>query len=320
MLIGGECTRQFKARLAALARVPDVQLFSSGRAALRAALLALNLPKGAAVAVPTYACKAVAWSIEAAGLELALCDITPEWQLSPDAVAAAVGKGCRAILLAPPFGLLQSAAPFRRYGLPVIHDLCQASPAALAKADRASLGDIAVMSFHPTKYSCASGGGAAFDLNGRYSPALTETEHNLSEIAPLTAMQSAMGLVQLDRLEEFGLRRRAIFQRYAAALSESDWRPLKRALDVPVDNLLRVPVRVEAGQLDHYFAQFAALGVTARQGVDNLIHGDMELPDTEFPNACAAFENTLSIPFHPSLSDDEVNRVAGALTAILGAR
>jgi perosamine synthetase len=313
MLIGGELTAAFRSRLGDLA-ASECYLFSSGRAALTSALRALQLPARSSVAVTTYACSAVAWSIAAAGLGVVPCDVGDNWLTGVSQMEAAVDAGCRAIVLAPPFGIVQSAEPFRRFGLPIIHDLCQASPAALASTPREHLGDIAIASFHPTKYVCAGGGGAALDLTGRHSASLADVEADGS--APFAETQAALGLAQLARLGEFQERRAAIFDRYSS-LRPHHWPDPLATLGSAAGDLLRIPIVVDRERFAETVAAFARHGVTARLGVDNLLHRNMDQPDAKFPGAVAAYDATLSLPFHPSLSDAEVEQVAHAIDAIL---
>src|SRR5262249_35213628 len=135
-------------------------LFSSGRSALRAGLEALQLPPSSGIIVQTYVCDAVLWAIGASGHRPVLSDIGQGWTCGVEQMMTVMDGSCKALVLAPPFGFFQSAQPFRRLGLPIVHDLCQASPRLLRAQRPHDIGDLAVLSFHPTKYMCAAGGGA----------------------------------------------------------------------------------------------------------------------------------------------------------------
>jgi dTDP-4-amino-4,6-dideoxygalactose transaminase len=317
MLIGGRVTEIWRSRIAGPSANLPAQLFCSGRQALRAALAALMLPPGSGVVVPTYACEAVAWAIRAAGLRIVPCDNGQKWLSTPETVEMVIDDGCGAILLAPPFGLLQSAAAFRRFGVPIIHDLCQASPQTFWSSPKSELGDIAVLSFHPTKYLCAGGGGATFDLAGNYRHVLETIEQEWFEVSPFGELQAALGNAQLDRLEAFGQRRSKLFDTYCDVLPREIITALTEAMDVPSSALHRMPLLLGPGIPVGLFDSFASRDVTVRLGVDNLIHRKLGLPDEQFPNAILAFDQTLSAPFHPSLSDAEADRVASALAALL---
>jgi len=317
MFIGGEATALFRRRLMGLAGNATAQLFSSGRQALLAALRTLELPPRSGVVMPTYVCDAVAWAVTAAGLRPVLCDVGQHWLVTPETVEAAIDPDCAAILLPPPFGLLQSAKPFRDFGLPIIHDLCQASPQLLAETQSGDLGDILVLSFHPTKYACAGGGGATLSFTAKYGARLAVIEQERMGDSPFTELQAAIGSVQLEKLAAFSTRRTELYMRYAAAIPDPVLDTLHSARDVPEGYLLRMPLIVPHGLASDYFPAFAERGIIVRQGVDNLVHRRLALSDDAFPNAADAFARTLSMPFYPALSDVEASRVAEALTAIL---
>ena len=150
-LAGGTALPEFRREISRIAGAGRTFIFPSGRVAVLAALAALNVERGRSVVVQTYVCDAVVWAIKQAGLVPTFCDIGAGWVATPETVAQAISDRAGAIVLAPPFGLFQSAQPFREFGLPIIHDLCQASPATLA--DRwEEAGDLIALSFHATKY------------------------------------------------------------------------------------------------------------------------------------------------------------------------
>ena len=64
-------------------------------------------------------------------------------------------------------------------------------------------------------------------------------------------------------------------------------------------------------------SRFAAYGVSIRKGVDQLAHRAKGLHDAPFPNALRAYNHTVSVPFYPALTDDEVEAVGAALSELL---
>ena len=166
LIYGGGVREQFAEKLQEITGGSAIALFPTGRAAISAGLRALNLLKGGQVLVQTYVCDAVIDAIEGSGLEPSLCDIDDGWSAGVSELARKRTSQTVAIVLAPPFGLAPSTADVRRLGLPIILDLCQADPeAGLSMADR-NTADLIALSFHPTKYICAAGGGALIDPIG----------------------------------------------------------------------------------------------------------------------------------------------------------
>lgn len=292
-------------------------LFPTGRAAVRSCLEALRLPPGSGVVVQTYVCDAVLWAIEAAGYRPVLCDIGDGWTCGPAQVASVLDPQCRALVLAPPFGFRQCATPFAQFELPIVHDLCQASPGLPASGIAGELGELVALSFHPTKYLCAAGGGAALDLTGRYVADLRNSEKYVQQFAPFGEMQAAIGIEQLRRLGEFRARRRSIANSYLSRAPTASIASLLACADVDPGDMLRLPFDTGGRDLRRLFESFAQRGITARHGVDQLAHRLLGLDDKTFTNAVRAFENTLSLPFYPALADRDVERVAGAIEEVL---
>lgn len=308
MLLGGREIELFQAALASLSRRTGVAMFSSGRMAIRAALASLKLPAGSGVVVQTYVCDAVVWAIRENGLKTVFCDVGEGWTATPETVAAVWSPGCRALILAPPFGLRQSARAFRHFSVPIVHDLCQASPLLFVDAGPGDIADFATLSFHPTKYICAGGGGA---LLGAASPR-DGVGAAWSEAAPFNEMNAAMGRVQLDRLRELRDRRTMIAALYfdaAGTLADG----LRANADVAPGDLFRIPLRSDRATFDEITAHFAAQGISVRRGVDQLAHRIAGESDAAYPNALACFAQTFSLPFYPALSDDDAGRIARAL-------
>jgi perosamine synthetase len=305
MLLGGKEVDGFRTDLGGIAGRNEVALFASGRMAIRAALATLNLPGGSGVVVQTYVCDAVVWAIRENGLRPVFCDIGEGWTATPETVAAAWTPDCRALILAPPFGLRQSAREFGHVAGPIIHDLCQASPMVLADAGAGDIASLATLSFHPTKYVCAGGGGALLG-------AAESGDAARAEAAPLSEMNAAMGRVQLGRLGEFRQRRGTIAALYfEAARGMAD--RLRANSDVAPGDLFRMPLQSGRRSFDEVAAIFAAEGVIARHGVDQLAHRIAGEPDAAYPSATARFGQTFSPPFYPALSDDDAGRVARVL-------
>lgn len=318
MLVGGSLHGRFTSALCELSpSIAHASVFSSGRAALLAALRAANLPLDSGVIVQSYVCDAVLWAIHQAGCRPVLCDIGDGWTSDISHVERTLDSSCKALILAPPFGLLQSARPFRVFGIPIIHDLCQASPRILTQFDTADFGDLVVLSFHPTKYMCAVTGGAVLDLNGAYAKKLFTLHSETDSVAPFSDLQAALGLGQLDRLFIFKRRRQEIARRYLATVDGQHSAKLARARDVDLGDLYRLPLDLPEVDLLPMFDAFGREGIMARRGVDQLAHRLLGRPDCDFPNSVRAFNRTFSLPYHPSLTDEEVETVAGTAGRLL---
>ena len=59
--------------------------------------------------------------------------------------------------------------------------------------------------------------------------------------------------------------------------------------------------------------KFEKIGIYVRKGVDELLHRLIGLDDKDYPNAVRLYNETISIPFYPSLSKGEIQRITKSL-------
>lgn len=315
MLAQGAQTRRFETEMAAWMGGDDGIALASGSCAITLALQTLDAPRAGSVVVPSYVCRSVLDAIRAADLRPRLCDSGPDWVVTADSVNAAVDAETVAIIVPHLYGLAADIGGITRIGPPVIEDCAQlvghACPGPMHAHAR-------VLSFHPTKCLTTGEGGmmiaqdAAMLARARALRDGGETDRRI--FSPLSDLAAALGLAQLSRYSSFLVRRREIGARYLAALSRAPML-LRPAWHLADGMLFRFPLRLPGG-LERWSGFFARHGVAVRRGVDELLHRSLGLPDDAFPEATHAFDTTVSVPLHPSMSAEEIQRCVGALSAL----
>jgi UDP-4-amino-4-deoxy-L-arabinose-oxoglutarate aminotransferase len=131
--------------------------------------------------------------------------------------------------------------------------------------------------------------------------------------SPLTDLQAALGLSQLARYDSFLLRRKAIAEIYFEELKDC---PIDLPGNVRARSIFfRFPV-LTGGDFDRQRAQFSALGVHVRRGVDQLLHRLVREDAADYPSAERTFEATVSLPLYPALTDVEVEQIVAACRAV----
>src|SRR5262245_4468864 len=320
MVAQGERTRGFERAVAAWVGATDGVAVGSGTAALDLALESLDLAEGDQVVLPSYVCGSVMEAVVARGALPALCDVGRDWVVTASDVAARLGPRVRAIVVPHMYGIFADVAAFRRFGIPVVEDFSQAVGAA---GERPISGDVAVVSFHPTK--CLTTGEGGMALSNR--PPLLERMRQLRDgtdrgvrgrrFSPMSDLAGALGLSQLARYERALARRRLIADRYRTILAALAPECLPESTFANT-MFFRFPVRLPGGTEAHA-ASFAARGVVVRKGVDRLLHRTLGLADAEFPVSVSLFETTVSLPIYPALSDEELSRCLEAAQGVLGA-
>ncbi|MBL7810784.1 MAG: DegT/DnrJ/EryC1/StrS family aminotransferase [Bacteroidetes bacterium] len=281
-------------------------LTGSGSQALFLILKTLEIGPGSEVILPTYVCDKVYHTVRMSGAIPVLCDIGPHWVMTPETVAPLITNHTKAIILVHTFGIKAQTEAFIQLGVPVIEDICQSlggwSPANFSgQATQWAFG-----SFHGTKcISGGEGGFASFAFHAQGSRA-----RNLLPQLPLVGrmsdVQSALVLAQLKRYSDFLNQRRKISSRYLRDLPSAWLSPAQNIAGASM--FFRFPVHIHSS-FTHIQQQYAIQGIAVRRGVDALIHHELGISDSLFPNAAYALENTVSLPILPQLSDEQVQHI-----------
>ncbi|MDB2497679.1 DegT/DnrJ/EryC1/StrS family aminotransferase [Alphaproteobacteria bacterium] len=293
---------------------------TSGTAALCLALKTLGIGAGDEVVLPTYVCWDVLVAVIACGATPCLCDVDVSGVPTVKTVRAALSSKTRAIVAVHIFGHPCDIASLSQLGLPVIEDACQAFGLEINGRRAGTAGTLGILSFHATKCLTTGEGGMLVasqpDLLER-ARALSESAEggNMVSISFMTDMQAALGLAQLKRYPAFLERRRQLFKAYnQVAGSLATARPGYGGEPL---FLFRFTLRVQQG-FDAVLLAMLANGVQVRRGVDELLHRRLGLDDHDFPNAAALFSETISIPFYPSLGEEEVAWVLCTMQKVFG--
>src|SRR2546425_1059666 len=122
-----------------------------------------------------------------------------------------------------------------------------------------------------------------------------------------------LAVCQVARLEDFLARRRTIAARYHEAVRQAGLTPpwVPAGLE---HGYFRYVVRL-SGPVGPALDRARALGIGCSRPVFRPIHRYLDL--SGFPESDAAWERALSIPLYPALTDHEVDRIVGALPAIV---
>jgi dTDP-4-amino-4,6-dideoxygalactose transaminase len=136
--------------------VPHAISCANGTDALILALMALGIQPGDEVITTPYTFFSTASSIALLGARPVFVDIEPEFMnMDPDLIEAAITPKSRAIVVVHLFGKVCNMDKIKdiakRRGLPVVEDMAQALGAQRSGRMAGSFGDIAALSFYPTK-------------------------------------------------------------------------------------------------------------------------------------------------------------------------
>lgn len=205
--------------------------------AIHLSLLALGIGPGDEVIVPDATWIASAAPITYVGATTVFADIDErDWCLSAESFAACITPRTKAVIPVDLYGgmpdmdaILEVA---RRRGIAVIEDAAEAIGAEYGGRRAGSFGDAGVFSFHGSKtLTTGEGGMLVTDNEDLYKRALFLRDHGRKpgdkmfwnrEVAhkyKMSSMQAALGLAQLERIDELITRKREIFDWYRSELS-----------------------------------------------------------------------------------------------------
>jgi dTDP-4-amino-4,6-dideoxygalactose transaminase len=131
---------------------------SSGFAALLLALKSLAIEKAKVVVPNVSTCQAMTNAVLATDNNVVFCEVDPEHlSLSITALDSLYQRDPFDAIIAPShFGIPAPIEAYKKYGVPVIEDACQAF---FTRSTIRSTADILVLSFYPTKqFNCIEGG------------------------------------------------------------------------------------------------------------------------------------------------------------------
>lgn len=353
-LVQGSQVAAFEAAVAHSLEVKHAVACSSGTSALHLALLALDLQPGDEVIVPDYTFPATSNMVEAVGARPVVVDIDPDtFNMRIDALEAAISPRTKAIMPVHLFGLCADMGPILE--LAFEHDLTVVEDAACALGARwTPLGGrssfpvgqgsrMACLSFHPRKIITTGEGGmvvtnddataenlrqlrnhGTFYRNGRM--VFQQVGYNFR----LTEMQGAMGVTQMARLSRFLERRQRVAAIYHEGLSALNQR-LPRGMEVVAPAVpdgfvhayqsfvVRLP---KALSRDRVIDELRALGVESTIGTYALhaqpfYQEKLGLNPADFPGAEWVWQQSLALPVHHRVSDDDARRVLSALEQVV---
>jgi dTDP-4-amino-4,6-dideoxygalactose transaminase len=302
---------------------------SSGTTGLHLGLLAAGVGRGDEVIVPSFTFAATANSVALTGATPVFADIEPDYfGLAPAAVEAVVTDRTVGImpvhLYGHPADLTGLTAIAEKHGLRLFEDAAQAHGATWQEAPVGSFGEFAMFSLYPTKNITSVEGGMVTCASDEIARTLRLLRNQGMERryeneivgfnARMTDVHAAIGRVQLAKLPGWTAQRRAN----------------ARFLDRHLEGVTVPPV---ADGATHVYHQYTVRVPDDRDGFAKALadeHGvatgvyypipnhrlpsfrlELDLPETER----AALE-VLSLPVHPSLSDDDLDRIVTAVNTL----
>jgi perosamine synthetase len=234
---GGPFVKQFEEQFAARVGRKHGIAVCNGSMALDAAVVALGIGCGDEVILPTFTIISCAAAIVRAGAVPVVVDCDPHtWNMDVDLIEARITPKTKAIMMVHIYGLPVDVDPVlaltEKHGLRIIEDAAEMHGQTYKGCPCGSFGDISTFSFYPNKHVTSGEGGMIVtdddDLADRcrslrnlcFQPHKRFVHEELGWNLRMSNLQAAVGVAQLERLDEFVTRKRRMGQRYTELLAD----------------------------------------------------------------------------------------------------
>ncbi len=340
----GPFARAFENAIAALAGRRFGVACSSGTAGLHMAVRGLGIGAGDEVITTPFSFVASANCLLYERARPRFVDIEEETLgLDPELVVAASGPRTKGVLPVHVFGrpcrIEEIGAIAEARGWLLIEDSCEALGSRVAERPLGSFGAASVFAFYPNKQITTGEGGVVVTDD----PALAATFRSLRNQGRdedgtwlrhiqlgynyrLDELSAAIGVAQLERLDELAAGRARVAAAYEAALGSHDWVRLPRpGAGETVDWFVYVVRLDPAIDRTRVIERLDALGVASRPyftplHLQPLYREMLGHRPGDFPVTERVAASTLALPFSARLSAEDVAYVAEALVEAVNAQ
>lgn len=312
---------------------------TSGSTALELAVEALGLAPGDEVVVPDFTIISCLAPLVRRGIVPVVVDADPvTWTMDVNRLEAALTPRTRAVMAVHIYGLPVDMQPLlhvaRTHGLKVIEDAAEAHGLTYRGAPCGSFGDVSVLSFYANKHVTTGEGGMLLvddEATAQHLRSLRNlcfkaerrfVHDELGYNYRMTNLQAALGLAQVEMLDEHLARKHAIGARYRDRLADCTDISLAPACTDYAENGYWVFGLVLE---DHVGADAATIAeLLARRGVGTRpFFFPMHLQPVfvraglfegvECPVSARLGERGLYLPSGLAVTDEQIDRAADAL-------
>ena len=342
----GPRVRAFEAAFADRVGALDAVATTNCTTALQLALFVSGVGPGDEVIVPSLSFIATANAVWQNGATPVFADIDPRtYNLDPAAAERAITSRTKAIMPVHQLGLPADMDPLmalaERHGLHVVEDAACAIGARYRDRPIGSLGPLACFSLHPRKVITTGEGGmiavndppVAERLRALRQHAMDVSDlarHGARDVvieaypergwnARMTDLQAALGLCQLELLDEILAERARLAARYTAAIERIPYLAAPYEPDYAERTWQSYAIRLLPGApvgRTELMRRLLADRIATRRGV-MAIHEEPAYAGAagDLPHTEAATRSSLMLPLFPGLSDEEQDHVIDCLAA-----
>lgn len=340
--IQGNQVKELEERLADYVGVKHCITCANGTDALQLALMAWEVGSGDAVFVPDFTFFSSGEVVSAVGATPIFVDVDSDtYNISVNSLIKMIEKVVndgiykpRVIVAVDLFGQSADYNELRKiadkYGMYILEDSAQGFGGMLGDKRNCSFGDISTTSFFPAKpLGCYGDGGAVFTDNSEWDELIRSykvhgkgsSKYDNIRIGMNSRLDTLQAAVLLAKLPVFAGEELENEQKIALKYTEK----LKEYVKVPVirdgfySSWAQYTIQLKNSKMRDGLQKYLKdLGIPAmvyyqkpmhlQKAFDNSIYND-----DDYPNTNRLCDTVLSLPFHPYMSDEDVELVAKSI-------
>lgn len=337
-LTTGPKVKEFEEKVAHYVGVKYAVAISNGTAALHAACFAVGIEKGDEVITTPITFAASANAVLYCGGTPVFADIDKDtYNISPKSIREKITKRTKAIIIVhytgQPCDIDEIHQIADEYHLSVIEDGAHALGAVYKGKKVGALSDLTTLSFHPVKHITTGEGGMVLtNQEELYKKLILFRTHGITREKEflhndegdwyyeqlllgynyrISDLQCALGISQMDRLEEFLSRRREIAEKYNQNFEKIDniIIPKQRKESVNSWHLYVLQVKQRKAVFEHLRKAGIGVNVHYIPVYHFPFYQQNGYQNVYCPNAEALYKNIISLPIYPELTQTEQDYV-----------
>jgi dTDP-4-amino-4,6-dideoxygalactose transaminase len=329
---GGKRVRNFESQVRKYLGAKHVLAVNSGTAALHAALLAADIKQGDEVLLPSFTFVATANAVVASGANPVFVDVKrDDYTIDVSDMKSKITKKSKAVipvhLYGHPADMDELGEIANKHSIAVIEDACQSLGSTFKKKQTGTFGVMGCFSMYASKVLTAGEGGAvATDSDEMADKIKMIRNHGMVEgydtrilglnlrLPELSAAVAKIQMQKLGRMLELRRRNAELLSKLLAGAK-------KGAMQIPQET---------ADKKFNWYLYTVALGggrdsvkdALARENIGATVYYSPPVhktpfykqlaPGTTLPSTEWAADHVLSLPIHPHVSEDDIERIAKA--------
>jgi len=312
---GGNYTNQLEEKLGQYTKSNYVAAVSSGISALRLALLGIGVTTNDEVIIPAYSCVALANAILSIGAIPVPVDIEKNtYNIDIECIKKAITSKTKVIIAVHTFGQPSQIEEIISLGYKVIEDCAHCLGIDYTGKHtikpNGNWADAAITSFYATKLIGAGEGGAVLssdfsviDLIKQYRDYSDQMPSAYRLNDKMNDLEAALAFTQLQKLDAFNQRRTAIAERYLSELKNVipiSSLPTNEIERVWYRFVIKLPHAISLTKFKDYMWEKYNIKTD-----EPVFSWHKNIDSSKLPNTAKAFEQCLSIPCYPTLTEEE---------------